>query len=177
MKVFLAGGSGAIGQLEAKVMSAGNLEGIVLRYGNFYGPGTSLGPGGKFVELIEHHRFPIFGDGAGVWSFVHIDDAAVATRVAVEGGPAGIYNIVDDEPAEVSVWLPELARMLDAKPPYRLPAWLGRLVIGDAGMSIMTKVRGSSNEKAKHLLKWKPVYTTWRDGFHQMLAGERAYAA
>src|SRR5262245_59400221 len=84
----------AIGQLESKVMSAGKLEGIVLRYGNFYGPGTSLGPGGKFVELVVHHRFPIFGDGAGVWSFVHIDDAAAATRVAVEGGPAGIYNIV-----------------------------------------------------------------------------------
>ena len=167
----------AIRQLEAKVMSAGNLEGIVLRYGNFYGPGTSIGPGGEIVQLVRQRKFPIFGDGAGVWSFVHIDDAAAATRVAVEGGPQGIFNIVDDEPAEVSVWLPELARIIGAKPPYRLPAWLGRLVIGEAGMSMMTKVRGSSNEKAKRLLRWKPIYPTWRDGFHQMLASERADAA
>ena len=166
-----------IRQLEAKVMSAGNLERIVLRYGSFYGPGTSMGPGGEIVALVRQRRFPIFGDGAGVWSFVHIDDAAAATRVAVEGGPEGIFNIVDDEPAEVSVWLPELARIIGAKPPYRLPAWLGRLVIGEAGMSMMTKVRGSSNEKAKRLLRWKPIYPTWRDGFHQMLASERADAA
>jgi nucleoside-diphosphate-sugar epimerase len=167
----------AIRQLETTVTSAGNIEGIVLRYGNFYGPGTSIGPGGEIVELIRQHKFPIFGDGAGVWSFVDIDDAAAATRVAVDGGPAGIYNVVDDEPSEVSVWIPELARMIGAKPPYHLPAWIGRLLIGEAGMSMMTKVRGSSNEKAKRLLNWKPVYPTWRDGFRQMLSGERAYAA
>jgi nucleoside-diphosphate-sugar epimerase len=167
----------AIRQLEAMVTSAANIEGIVLRYGNFYGPGTSIAPGGQIVDLVRHHRYPIFGDGAGVWSFIHIDDAAAATRVAVDGGPAGIYNIVDDDPAEVSVWVPELAAMIGAKPPYRLPAWMGRLLIGDAGMSMMTKVRGSSNEKAKRLLRWQPVYSTWRDGFRQMFASERAYAA
>ena len=167
----------AIRQLEAMVMSARNIEGIALRYGNFYGPGTSIGPGGEVVELVRHRKFPVFGDGAGVWSFIHIDDAAAATLVAVEGGPAGSYNIVDDEPAEASVWIPELARMIGAKPPYHLPVWVGRLLVGDAGVSIMTKVRGSSNDKAKHLLKWKPVYSTWRGGFQQMFSVERYRAA
>jgi 2-alkyl-3-oxoalkanoate reductase len=162
----------AIRQLETSVMSARSLEGIVLRYGSFYGPGTSISPGGDFMELVRQRKFPIFGNGGGVWSFVHIDDVAHATRCAIEGGRAGIYNIVDDEPAAVSVWLPELARAIGARPPYRLPAWVGRLLIGEAGMSIMTQVRGSSNAKAKRLLNWKPVYSTWRDGFHRMLAPE-----
>jgi len=163
---------GAIRQLESNVGSAAKLDGIVLRYGNFYGPGTSLGPGGEMVELVRQRQFPIFGSGAGVWSFIHIDDVAQATRLAIEHAPAGIYNIVDDEPAEVSVWLPALAQAIGAKPPYRLPAWVGRLIIGEAGMSMMTKVRGASNAKAKELLNWKPVYSTWRDGFHRVFAPE-----
>jgi nucleoside-diphosphate-sugar epimerase len=158
----------SIRQLETSVMSASILEGIVLRYGNFYGPGTSIGPGGEIVELVRQRKFPVFGNGAGIWPFVHIDDVAYATRTAIEGGPTGIYNIVDDEPAAVSVWLPELARIIGAKAPYHLPAWIGRLAIGEAGMSMMTKSRGASNAKAKNLLMWKPIYASWRDGFQQM---------
>lgn len=105
-----------------------------------------------------------------MWSFIHIDDAAHATRVAVEQGPSGIYNIVDDDPAEVSVWLPVLARAVGARPPYHMPAWLGRLMIGEAGMAMMTTVRGSSNAKAKRLLRWQPLYPSWRDGFRDMMA-------
>lgn len=104
------------------------------------------------------------------WSFTHIDDAANSTRLAIEHGPSGIYNIVDDEPTEVSVWLPELARTVGAKPPYHMPAWLGRLVIGEAGMSMMTNARGSSNAKAKRALGWQPVYPSWKDGFRRGLA-------
>lgn len=159
----------AIRQLEAMVLDASGMTGIVLRYGSLYGPGTSIAPDGDIVGLVRQHKFPIFGDGAGVWSFTHIDDAANATRLAIERGPSGIYNIVDDEPAEVSVWLPELARTAGAKPPYHMPAWLGRLVIGDAGMSMMTKTRGSSNMKAKRALGWQPIYPTWRDGFRAMM--------
>jgi nucleoside-diphosphate-sugar epimerase len=164
----------SIRQLEAMVTGASDIAGIVLRYGSSYGPGTSLAPGGDIVELVRRRRFPIFGDGAGVWSFIHIDDAAHATRLAIEGGPAGILNIADDEPAEVSVWLPDLARAVGAKPPYHVPAWLGRMAIGDAGMSMMTKARGSSNAKAKRLLGWMPIHPTWRDGFRGGLARELA---
>ncbi|MGI8743302.1 MAG: NAD-dependent epimerase/dehydratase family protein [Bryobacteraceae bacterium] len=162
----------AIRQLEAMVSGASDVTGIVLRYGSFYGPGTSLGPAGEIVELVRQRKFPIVGGGAGVWSFIHIDDASSATRIAIEGGPAGIYNIVDDEPAEVSVWLPDLARVLGAKPPRHLPAWLGRLVIGETVVSMMTSVRGSSNSKAKQMLNWQPGYASWRDGFRGGFAGK-----
>ncbi len=124
------------------------------------------------MGLVRQRKFPIFGDGAGVWSFTHIDDAANATRLAIERAPSGIYNIVDDQPAEVSAWLPDLARAVGAKPPYHLPAWLGRLVIGEAGMSMMTNVRGSSNAKAKRALSWQPIYANWKDGFRLGLASE-----
>ncbi len=162
----------AIRQLETIVSGASATTGIILRYGSFYGPGTSVALNGEIVGLVRQRKFPIFGDGAGVWSFTHIDDAANATRLAIERGPSGIYNIVDDEPAEVSVWLPELARAVGAKPPYHVPTWLGRLVIGDAGMSMMTAVRGSSNAKAKRVLGWQPIYSSWRDGFHSGLASD-----
>jgi nucleoside-diphosphate-sugar epimerase len=157
----------AIRQLEAMVTGASGIAGTVLRYGSFYGPGTSIGPGGDIVELVQQRKFPIIGDGGGVWSFIHIDDAAAATVLALEGELAGTYNIVDDEPAEVHVWLPDLAQAIGAKPPYHLPVWLGRLLIGEAGISVMTKVRGSSNAKAKRDLAWQPVYATWRDGFRR----------
>lgn len=163
---------GAIRQLEAMVSGASGLTGIVLRYGGFYGPGTSLGEGGKFVEMVRRRQLPLFGAGTGVWSFLHIDDAANATRIAAGEGPGGIYNIVDDEPAEVAVWLPDLAQALGAKPPRHLPAWLGRLLVGEAGLSVMNKVRGSSNAKAKRVLGWRPIYATWRDGFRHGLSGE-----
>lgn len=155
----------AIRRLESMVTAATYLNGVVLRYGNFYGPGTSITPGGEIVEAVRQRKFPIVGDGNGVWSFIHMDDVANATQLAIERGVRGVYNIVDDEPAELSLWLPYLADTLDAKPPRRLPAWLGRLVIGDAGISMMTNIRGASNTKAKQVLAWRLLYPSWRDGF------------
>ncbi|TME30035.1 MAG: NAD(P)-dependent oxidoreductase, partial [Chloroflexi bacterium] len=104
-------------------------------------------------------------NGAGVWSFAHVADVASATVAAIERGAPGVYNVCDDEPAPVSVWLPELARAIGAKPPWRVPVWLGRLFAGEAGVSMMTRIRGSSNAKAKRELGWQPEYATWRDGF------------
>ncbi len=152
----------AIRHLETAVTSVPGMEGVVLRYGGFYGPGTSIDEGGEHVELIRKRRMPIGGNGAGVWSLVHIDDAAAATVAAIEGGPAGIYNVVDDAPAPVSEWLPELARSVGAPPPRRLPAWLVRLAAGPQALSMMTRVRGASNAKARRELGWVPRYS-WRD--------------
>jgi 2-alkyl-3-oxoalkanoate reductase len=157
----------AIKQLEAMVTSAAGIEGIILRYGSFYGPGTAIMQGSEIVEAVRARKFPIVGGGEGVWSFIHIDDAAEATRIAVERAPAGIYNIVDDDPAEVSVWLPELARTVGAKPPYHVPAWIGRLIIGEAGLLMMTQMRGASNAKVKRALGWQPAHASWRDGFRR----------
>jgi nucleoside-diphosphate-sugar epimerase len=159
----------AIRELEAMVASDAGMTGIVLRYGSFYGPGTSIGAGGEITRLVQRRRFPIIGGGSGVWSFTHIEDAAAAARLAAERGPSGIYNVVDDEPAEVSIWLPELARAIGARPPYRVPAWLVRPIIGDAMVAIMTTARGSSNAKARRLLGWQPQYASWRDGFRRGL--------
>jgi nucleoside-diphosphate-sugar epimerase len=160
----------AIRHLEEAVLGAGGLEGLVLRYGNFYGPGTGFADDGEIVPLLRKRRFPIIGDGAGVWSFVHIDDAAHATTVAVEQGAPGVYNIADDEPAPVAEWLPELARAVGADPPRHVPTWLGRLGGGDVGVSLMTRIRGASNAKAKRELGWMPLYPSWRDGFQHGLA-------
>ncbi len=167
----------AIRHVERVVPEAGGIEGIVLRYGSFYGPGTAIAPRGEIVEAVRRRQFPVVGSGAGVWSFVHVDDVAVATAIAMEGGPSGIYNIVDDEPAEVSTWLPELARVIGAKPPRHVPAWLGRLVIGEAGVVMMTESRGSSNAKARRVFNWRPKYSSWREGFRQELAGNALVAA
>jgi nucleoside-diphosphate-sugar epimerase len=156
----------AIRYLEEAVTGADWVEGIVLRYGGFYGPGTSLdGEGSEHVEMIRKRRFPVVGDGRGVWSFVHIEDAAEATLAAVERGQPGIYNIVDDEPAAVAEWLPAVAAALGAKPPRRLPRWVGRLLAGEAATVMMTEVRGASNAKAKRQLDWRPSHPSWRDGF------------
>jgi nucleoside-diphosphate-sugar epimerase len=160
----------AIRYLEDTLTGASDLAGIALRYGTLYGPGTALSRGGEYPALVRKRRFPIIGDGAGIWSFVHIDDAAAATVAAVEYGAPGVYNIVDDVPAPVSEWLPYLAEVLGAKPPYRLPVWLGRLAVGDVGVSMMTQIRGSSNAKAKRDLGWQPRYRTWRRGFRQELS-------
>jgi nucleoside-diphosphate-sugar epimerase len=155
----------AIRHLEQAVTSAEGIEGLVLRYGGFYGPGTSLdGGAGEYAELIRRRRFPVVGDGGGVWSFVHIEDAAEATALAVERGRPGIYNVVDDEPAPVREWLPHLARALGAKPPRRVPRLVGRLAAGEAAVVMMTDVRGASNAKAKAELGWEPRHPTWRSG-------------
>ena len=164
----------AIRRLEQMVAGAAQLTGVVLRYGALYGPGTSLGEGGEMTEMVRQRKLPIFGEGTGVWSFLHIDDAAQAAMLAMERGNSGLYNIVDDEPAEVSDWLPDLARALGAKPPRHLPAWLGRLMIGDAGLSMMNSVRGSVNTKAKRLLRWQPLYPNWREGFRRGLSARDA---
>jgi nucleoside-diphosphate-sugar epimerase len=147
-------------------------EGLVLRYGGFYGPGTSVSraPDAMFAAPVRKRRFPIIGNGDGIWSHIHIDDAAAATVAAVERGAAGIYNIVDDDPAPVREWLPGLARALDAKPPRRIPRWLGRLLAGETATLMMTESRGSSNAKAKRELGWQPRYPSWRQGFAQGLA-------
>jgi nucleoside-diphosphate-sugar epimerase len=146
-------------------------EGLVVRYGSFYGPGTaiSLAPDAVMAAPVRKRRFPIVGDGGGVFSHVHIDDAAAATVAAVDHGGPGIYNIVDDEPAPVREWLPVLASALDAKPPRRIPRWLGRLAAGEAATLMMTDVRGASNAKAKRELGWEPRYASWRQGFAQGL--------
>ncbi len=146
-------------------------EGLVLRYGGFYGPDTaiSLAPDAQMAAPIRKRRFPIIGDGAGVFSHIHIDDAATATIAALDHGQPGIYNVVDDEPAPVREWLPVLASTLKAKPPRRIPRWLGRLAAGEAATLMMTEARGASNEKAKRELGWTPRYASWRQGFAQGL--------
>jgi nucleoside-diphosphate-sugar epimerase len=161
----------AILYLERSVTTIEWGEGLALRYGGFYGPGTgiSLAADAVMAAPVRKRRFPIVGDGGGVWSHVHIDDAAAATVAAVERGRPGIYNVVDDEPAPVREWLPVLASALGAKPPRRIPRWLARLAAGEAATLMMTDVRGASNAKAKRELGWQPRYASWRQGFAQGL--------
>jgi nucleoside-diphosphate-sugar epimerase len=155
----------AIRHLEEAVLGARWTEGIVLRYGVFYGPGTSMAPGEEQFELVRRRKFPLVGDGGGVWSFIHVADAAEATVAAVERGSRGVYNVVDDDPAPVAKWLPALAQELGAKKPMRVPRFIGRLFAGEAGVVMMTDVRGASNAKAKRELGWRPAHPSWRDGF------------
>lgn len=154
----------AIRYLEETVTGADWTEGVVLRYGGFYGPGTSLGRGGEHLEAMRKRRFPVVGDGGGVWSFIHIVDAAEATVAAMMRGARGIYNIVDDEPAQVAVWLPAAAEALGARPPRRVPRWVGRMLAGAPGSVMMTEVRGACNGKAKRDLGWQPSHPSWRQG-------------
>jgi 2-alkyl-3-oxoalkanoate reductase len=162
----------AILYLEQAVTTIEWGEGLALRYGGFYGPGTglSLAPDAAMAAPIRKRRFPIVGDGGGVWSYIHIDDAAAATAIAVERGRPGIYNVVDDEPSPVREWLPVLASALGAKPPRRIPRWLGRLAAGEMATLMMTEARGASNAKAKRELGWRLRYPSWRQGFAQGLA-------
>jgi nucleoside-diphosphate-sugar epimerase len=157
----------AIRYLEETVTGASWTEGVVLRYGGFYGPGTSfsLHPDGDIVEMIRKHKFPIVGKGTGVWSFIHIEDAAAATVEAIEHGRRGVYNVVDDEPPAGREWLPEAAEAVGARKPMRVPRWLGRIAAGEAAVVMMTDMRGASNAKAKRELGWQPRYASWRQGF------------
>jgi nucleoside-diphosphate-sugar epimerase len=155
----------AIRHLEAAVTGTDWTEGIVLRYGAFYGPGTSMSPGGEQFEMVRKRRFPVVGNGAGVWSFIHIADAAEATVAAIDHGERGIYNVVDDDPAPVADWLPALAEKLGAPRPWRVPRFVGRLFAGEAGAIVMTEARGASNAKAKRELGWEPKHSSWRHGF------------
>jgi 2-alkyl-3-oxoalkanoate reductase len=171
----------AIRYLEETVTGAEGIEGVVLRYGGFYGPFTSIGlnPDGEQIEMVRKRRLPVVGDGGGIWSLVHIRDAAAATAAAVERGDPGIYNVVDDDPARVSVFIPELAKAIGAKPPRHLPRWLGRLIAGEAATVMMTEVRGASNAKAKRDLGWELSYPSWRIGIREGLSpnGEPVGAA
>ena len=157
--------------LERAVTSIDWGEGLALRYGGFYGPGTSMSraPDAQMAAPIRKRRFPIVGDGGGVWSYIHVEDAAAATAVAVERGRPGVYYVVDDDPAPVREWLPVLASVLDAQPPRRVPRWLGRLAAGEAATFMMTEARGASNAKAKGELGWQPRYASWRQGFAEGL--------
>ncbi len=154
----------AIRHLEEAVLGATWTEGIVLRYGWFYGPGTSMGPGTEIYEMVSKRKFPLVGGGAAVWSFIHIADAAEATVAAIEQGSRGAFNVVDDEPAEVAEWLPALAEQLGAKQPWRVPRVLGRLFAGEFAVVMMTELRGASNAKAKQELGWRPAHSSWRQG-------------
>jgi nucleoside-diphosphate-sugar epimerase len=156
----------AIRHLERVVLEA-PLEGVVLRYGSFYGPGASE----PLVELVEKRKLPLVGSGGGVWSWIHINDAAVATVAALECRKTGIYNVVDDDPAPVSEWLPYFAEVVGAKPPRHVPVWLALLAAGEVAVSAMTQIRGASNAKAKRELGWQPRWASWRDGFRHGLAG------
>jgi nucleoside-diphosphate-sugar epimerase len=161
-----AQGLAAIRHVEEAV-PAGAAEGIVLRYGGFYGPGASE----PLLDLVRKRRVPVIGGGTGIWSFIEITDAAAATLAAVERGAPGVYNIVDSDPAPVADWLPYLAKVAGAKPPLRVPVWIGRLLAGDLVVMQMTTMRGSSNEKARKELGWEPRYASWREGFRAWVSG------
>jgi nucleoside-diphosphate-sugar epimerase len=142
-------------------------EGIVLRYGSFYGPGAS----GVLLDVVRKRQIPVIGGGAGIWSFIEITDAAAATVAAVNRGAPGIYNVVDSDPAPVAEWLPYLAMVAGARPPFRLPGWLGRPLAGEFVVAQMTSVRGSANEKARTALGWEPRFASWREGFRAWVSG------
>ena len=158
----------AVASLEQTVRE---VDGAVLRYGQFYGPATAFAADGGIAHEVRARRFPIVGEGGGCFSFVHLDDAAAATVAALEiEGPA-ILNVVDDEPAALREWLPHYARVLGAKPPRKVPAWIARIASGAYGVEFMTRLRGASNARAKSLLGWQPARASWRTGFEEMLAG------
>jgi nucleoside-diphosphate-sugar epimerase len=164
-------GSGvrALRDMEAMVLGADAMEGLVLRYGFFYGPGTHYAEDGPMVADVSRRRLPVVGRGTGVFSFIHVDDAADATVAAIERGAPGVYNVTDDEPAAMSEWVPALAAAAEAKRPFRVPVWLARLVGGRQAADFASELRGASNEKAKRELGWQPVHPSWRTGFAESL--------
>ena len=159
----------ALREMESAVLNAEGMDGLVLRYGFFYGPGTHYGPEGTMTKDVRRRRMPVVGKGTGVFSFIHVDDAADATVAAVERGGPGIYNVTDDEPAEMREWVPVLADAAGAKRPMRVPVWLARLVAGKQAGTFAADLRGASNEKAKRDLGWRPAHPSWRSGFREVL--------
>ena len=159
----------ALHELEDLVTGTEGIEGVALRYGFFYGPGSAYADGGHFAREVRKRRLPVVGKGSGTFSFIHVDDAADATTAALERGSPGIYNIVDDEPAPMREWVPALAAAAGAKPPRRVPAWLARLVAGRQASDFAVELRGASNEKAKRELGWRPAHPSWRSGFAESL--------
>ncbi|MGN6588595.1 MAG: NAD-dependent epimerase/dehydratase family protein [Solirubrobacterales bacterium] len=160
----------AVADLERQVLEAEGIEGLVLRFGWFYGSGTYISPGGSQVEEVRKRRYPVVGEGDATFSFIHIEDAASAVVAALDHGASGIYNVVDDEPSPMREWLPLLAETLGAKPPHRLPAWLVRLAVGKAMARSAVGTRGASNAKAKRELGWQPAHRSWRQGFPELFA-------
>lgn len=160
----------ALADLERQVLEAEGMEGLVLRFGWFYGPGTYLGPGGSQAEEVRKRRYPIVGPGDATFSFIHIEDAAAAVVAALERGAPGIYNVADDAPAPLREWLPVFAETLGAKPPRRVPLWLVGLVVGRAMARAAAGTRGASNAKAKRELGWEPAHPSWRQGFTEVFA-------
>jgi 2-alkyl-3-oxoalkanoate reductase len=156
-------------EAERMVLRADGLEGLVLRYGFFYGPGTYYAADGTQAADVRRRRVPLVGDGGGQVSFIHVEDAAAATVAAVERGSSGVYNVVDDDPAPMRDWLPEYAEAIGAKPPRRVPAWLARLVAGRFAVTMATAMPGVSNAKARRELGWEPRYQSWRQGFREAL--------
>jgi len=161
----------ALADLERQVTGASGIEGLVLRYGWLYGPGTYFDRDGSQTEEALKRRVPIVGKGTGTISFIHVDDAATATVAAIEHGAPGVYNVADDEPAPMREWVPAFAEAVGAKPPRRVPVWLARLIAGSAAANSATQLRGASNAKAKRELGWQPSYSSWRQGFRD--AGAR----
>jgi nucleoside-diphosphate-sugar epimerase len=159
----------ALHALDAAVTQTDGIEGLVLRYGFFYGPGSGYAADAYWADQVRRRRFPIVGSGRGIFSYIHVDDAASATVAAIERGRPGIYNVVDDDPAPVSEWLPAYADAVGAKKPRRVPAFIARFVAGRYAVMLATELRGASNEKAKHELGWAPRYRSWRQGFREAL--------
>jgi nucleoside-diphosphate-sugar epimerase len=165
---FREGASSTLGH-EREATGTAGLEGVVLRYGQFYGPGTYYASDGNVADMVRRRRFPIVGRGQGMFSFIHVDDAASATVAALDRGVPGIYNVVDDEPAPLREWLPVYAEALEAKRPLRVPTFLARLAAGPFAVAFATELRGASNAKAKRELAWEPRYRSWRQGFREAL--------
>lgn len=165
-------GSGvrALRAMEAMVLGAEGMDGLVLRYGFFYGPGTHYAEDGAMVADVRRRRLPIVGKGTGVFSFIHVEDAADATVAAVERGAPGAYNVTDDEPAAMSAWVRVLAEAAGARRPLRVPVWLAKLVGGRQAADFASELRGASNEKAKRELGWQPAHPSWRTGFAESLS-------
>jgi nucleoside-diphosphate-sugar epimerase len=157
----------AMRDAEAQVLAEPEIEGLVLRYGFFYGPGTYYGEDGSETQQVRRRRSPVVAGGTAINSFIHVDDAAAATVAAVERGAPGVYNVVDDEPAEQREWLPAFAESVGAKPPRRIPAWLVRMAAGKDALRLARELRGASNEKAKRELGWRPRWASWRQGFRE----------
>jgi nucleoside-diphosphate-sugar epimerase len=164
-----SGGVAAMLDHEREATQTPGLEGVVLRYGQFYGPGTYYASDGNIADQVRRRRFPIVGRGEGVFSFIHIDDAASGTVAALDRGAPGIYNVVDDEPAPLREWLPVYAEALGARRPFRVPAFVARLAAGPFASAFATQLRGASNAKAKRKLRWEPRYPSWRRGFREAL--------
>ena len=159
----------AVRALEEQTLGSEAVEGVVFRYGYFYGPGTAYGADGSTAAMVRKRAFPIVGGGGAVYSFIHVDDAAAATVAALDRGAPGVYNIVDDDPAPVRDWLPEYAAALGARPPRRVPKLLARLAAGPLAVYMMTGLQGATNGKAKRELGWEPARASWRQGFREEL--------